>query len=189
MLPVLLGLSTCARVKIVPDYQALLVEAVTEGDAEAGRALAEERNARIARRELDEAPIAYDELELLSRLIFASAGERLYSEEYRLCVGEMVLNRVASPEFPDTLSEVVFQRGQFPCVDEPEFADLRPSRACAEAALRLLLGERRLAPQVVYQSSWQIGPAFVRFYDRRLGYTYFCESVYPELYDEESASS
>ena len=99
-----------------------------------------------------------------------------------MCVGEVVLNRVASPEFPDTLEAVVFQQGQYPCAQEPEFADLRPSRACAEAALSLLLGERRLAPQVVYQSSRQIGPAFVRFYDRRLGYTYFCESVYPELY-------
>ena len=188
MLPVLLGLNTCARVRTVPDYDALLVEAVIAGDTETGRALAEERNLCIARGQLREAPLAYDELQLLARLIDAMAGARVYSEEYRLCVGELVLNRVASPEFPDTLEQVVYQRGQFLCVSEPEFADLRPSRACAEVALRLLLGERHMAPQVVYQSSRQIGPAFVRFYDRLLGYTYFCESVYPELYEEKTGA-
>ena len=58
MLPVLLGLSTCARVNYVPDDHALLVEAVVAGDAETGRALAEERNLCIARGQLREAPVA-----------------------------------------------------------------------------------------------------------------------------------
>ena len=182
MLPVLLGLSTCTTAKRVPDYASQLVDAVAEGETQRGYALAAERNALIARGVIREKPVSYDELLLLARLIDAETGESAYGEEYRLCVGEVALNRVASPEFPDTLEAVVFQQGQYPCAQEPEFADLRPSRACAEAALSLLLGERRLAPQVVYQSSRQIGPAFVRFYDRRLGYTYFCESVYPELY-------
>ena len=185
MLPILLSLNTCAREQCVPDYRALLVEAVTEGDVEAGRASAEERNALIEQGKLSEEPVDFDELQLLSRLIYAEAGDRAFSEAYRMCVGELVLNRVASPEFPDTLEEVAYQRGQFLCVGEPEFEDLRPSRACTEAALRLLLGERRLAPQVLYRSRWQIGPAYVRFYDRLLGYTYYCESVYPELYECE----
>ncbi len=190
MLPILLGLNTCSRVRSAPDYQALLVETVTEGDVDAGRALADERNALIEQGKLSEEPVDFDELQLLSRLIYAEAGERTYSEAYRMCVGELVLNRVASPEFPDTMEAVAYQRGQFLCVGEPEFEDLRPSRACAEAALKLLLGERRLAPQVLYRSPWQIGPAYVRFYDRRLGYTYFCESVYPELYGiEEEAGA
>lgn len=185
MLPILLSLNTCAREFRAPDYHALLVEAVTKGDADRGRTLAAERNALIEQERLAEEPVDFDELQLLARVIYAEAGDRVYSEAYRMCVGEVILNRVASPEFPDTLEEVAYQRRQFVCVSEPEFDDLRPSRACAEAALRLLLGERRLAPQVVYRSPWQIGPAYVRFYDRRLGYTYFCESVYPELYGIE----
>jgi len=186
MLPILLCLTTCTFQKELPDYRELLLQAVTAGDAVTGRAMAAERNRLIARRVLDEVPVDYDELQLLARVIFAEAGDRLHDEDFRACVGEMVLNRVASPEFPDTLEEVVYQRGQFLCTTQPEFSDLRPSRSCAEIALRLLEGERRLAPQVLYQSQWQIGPAYVRFFDRRLGYTYFCESVYKELYDTET---
>ena len=182
MLPLLLSLTTCTVVRETPDYHALLVEAAVSGDAETGRALAARRNAAVAAGRLREEPVDFDELLLLARVLYAEAGERVYSTDYRLCVGEVILNRVASPEFPDTLYEVVTQRGQYRCTEEPEFEDLRPDRECAGLALRLLLGERRLAPQVVYQSPWRIGPAFVRFYDRRLGYTYFCESVYPELY-------
>ena len=188
MLPILLSLNTCARERLVPDYHVLLVEAVTEGDCDGGQTLAAERNALIEQGRLAEEPVDFDELQLLARVIYAEAGERTYSDAFRMCVGEVILNRVDSPEFPNTLEEVAYQRGQFICVGEPEFEDLRPSRACAEAALRLLLGERRLAPQVLYCSTWQIGPAYVRFYDRGHGYTYFCESVYPELYGIEEES-
>ena len=188
MLPVLLGLSTCTRMETIPDYHALLVQAAAEGDAVSGRALAAERNALIHGKRLGEMELDFDELLLLSRLIYAQAGERKYSEDYRFCVGEVALNRVASPEFPDTLEEVAYQRGQYLCTLEPEFAVLRPSENCARIALRLLLGERHMAPQVLYQSQWRIGPAYVRFYDRILGYTYFCESVYSQLYEDTDAA-
>ena len=177
----LLSLSTCAFREDLTDYSVLLVKTLASGDVEAARAVAAERNARLDDSS-GERPVDFDELLLLSRLIYAKAGERQYSEALRMCVGEVALNRVASPEFPDTLAEVIYQKGQYPCAWETEFAELRPSRDCVRVALRLLQGERTMAPQVVYQSEWRIGPVYVRFYDRLIGYTYFCESVYPELY-------
>ena len=53
MLPILLSLTTCTFQKETPDYRELLLQAVTAGDAESGRALAAERNRLIARRVLD----------------------------------------------------------------------------------------------------------------------------------------
>ena len=66
---------------------------------------------------LDEPYIAYDDLVLLAQVIHTEAGSAWLPDEWRLAVGEVVLNRVASPEFPDTLEEVVFQPGQYSAAD------------------------------------------------------------------------
>ena len=54
------------------------------------------------------APYTEDELYWMSRIIYAeSGGEPLLG---KLAVGTVVLNRVASPEFPDTIYGVIFDR-------------------------------------------------------------------------------
>jgi len=57
--------------------------------------------------------IAYQEdvVYWLSRIINAESGNQPL--EGKIAVGNVVLNRVASPRFPDTVYEVIFQRGQF----------------------------------------------------------------------------
>lgn len=177
-----LGLNTCAYAEEPPepDWLALLTDAAVAGDREAGLAAAEGWNADASRPRLD-----YDELFLLAKLIQWEAGSSWLSDELRLCVGEVVLNRVASPEFPDTLEEVVYQYGQFTGVDCPAFRYyLTPTRPCVEIALRLLLGERMLQPQVVFEGHEIQGKIHSAFIDMHYGKIYFCESHYPELYED-----
>lgn len=185
-----LGLSTCAHMKPAapPDYLGRMAEAALAGDTEAGRQIAAERDAWLDSLGSAEARIDFDELFLLSRLIEAEAGEDRFSDELRLCVGEVALNRVASPEFPDTLEDVIYQPGQYLSVSQPEFRDgLLPRKASVRAALRLLQGERMLAPQVLYQSHVRLGPIFARFYDSiDMRTTYFCESVNRKLYPADT---
>ena len=167
-----------------PDWLALLLDAVVAGDREAGLAAAAGWNADESRVQLD-----YDELFLLSKLITWEAGSSWLTEELRLCVGEVALNRVASPEFPDTLEEVIYQGGQYTGTDTYDFRGaLLPSRPCAEAALRLLLGERFLEPQVVFAGHAVQGKVHSVFRDLHYGSIYFCESRYPELYETEKGS-
>ena len=162
-----------------PDWLSLLTEAVLAGDREAGIAAAEGWNAVEGRPRLD-----YDELLLLSKLITWEAGSKWLTDELRLGVGEVALNRVASPEFPDTLEEVVYQEGQYPGTDTYDFqVALTPARPCTEAALRLLLGERILAPQVVFEGHAVQGKIHAVFRDMHYGSIYFCESHFPELYE------
>ena len=168
-----------------PDWLSLLTEAVLSGDREAGLAAAAGWNADESRPPLD-----YDELFLLSRLITWEAGSAWLTDELRMGVGEVALNRVASPEFPDSLAEVVYQEGQYPGTDTDDFrVALLPTRPCAEAALRLLLGERILAPQVVFEGHAVQGKVHSVFRDLHYGSVYFCESRYPELYETEEPSS
>ena len=98
-------------------------------------------------------------------------------------MGEVVLNRMDSPEFPDTMEEVIFQDGQYENVDNREFREeFLPTRACVRAALKALRGERLLPPLVVFQSNGRLGKVHATYCDRVLGFTYFCETNHPELY-------
>ena len=126
--------------------------------------------------------ISFDDLYLLSKLICAEAGSDWLSDDFRLCVGEVVLNRVASPEFPDTIYEVVYQKGQYASAATAAFYSLVPSQACVDVALRLLQGERMMAPSVVFQSDHEQGEIFSIYKDRRLGTTFFCVSPNQDLY-------
>ena len=153
------------------------------GDRERGRLYERLRNAKIDALGLDAPYIAYDDLVLLAQVIHTEAGSAWLPDEWRLAVGEVVLNRVASPEFPDTLEEVVFQPGQYSAADRDWFEVLIPYRSCLEAALRLLGGERVLNDgRVVFQSGGRQGGVALKLTDSVYGSTYFCYTNHPELY-------
>ena len=171
-------LSGCAvEARPKPDYLAEMVTAAVNADHAAGRA------AQLARREeltaSGETEVDFETLLLLARFLYACAGDTWRTEELRLCAGEVLLNRVDSPEFPDTLEEVLCDEG----IGLEELASLTPSRDCVNAALRLLQGERLLDRAVVYQSDRALGGGvYATFCDRRLRFTYFCLTEHPELY-------
>ena len=54
---------------------------------------------------------AQAEKELLASLIFCEAGNQPY--EGQVAVGAVVMNRVKSGVYPDTISDVIYQSGQF----------------------------------------------------------------------------
>jgi len=62
--------------------------------------------------------VAYDPTDLywLSRIIFAESGNQSMSG--KIAVGNVVLNRIASADFPDTVPEVIFQKSQFSPVED-----------------------------------------------------------------------
>lgn len=57
------------------------------------------------------AETAAQEKELLAALIFCEAGNQPY--EGQVAVGAVVMNRVNSGQFPDTITDVIYQSGQF----------------------------------------------------------------------------
>ena len=164
-------------------YLTEMTEAAENGDVSAGRAAEANRRAALEAAGQEDADLSFDDLYLLARLIDAVAGSDWLSDEFRMCVGEVVLNRVASPEFPDTLHEVVYQKGQYSVASTAHFAALKPRKECVAVALRLLEGERRMVPSVVYQADYLQGELFTMYSDWRLGNTYFCLSANLELYD------
>ena len=159
-----------------------MIAAAEEGKVKSGRNAEENRNAAIDAAASDAQKISFDDLYLLARVIYSEAGSDWLDEEFRICVGEVVLNRVESPEFPDTIYDVVYQKGQYPVVNSAGFSSMEPGEDCVNAALKLLQGERLMVPSVVYQSDSIQGELFSMYSDMRLGNTYFCLSPNQELY-------
>ena len=71
------------------------------------------------------------ELSLLARLVSGEARGEPYIGQ--VAVAAVVLNRVRSDEFPDTVSGVIFQPGAFDAVWDGQF-DMEPTASCVRAA-------------------------------------------------------
>lgn len=54
-----------------------------------------------------------EEVEMLACLIYQEAGGNAASDTVRYMVGDVVLNRIESDKFPNTMQEVLTQRGQY----------------------------------------------------------------------------
>jgi len=175
-----------ARADFAPDtnYMAQMMAAAETGDLAAGLAAQRARDEKIAALALPYESVDFEELLLLSKIIYAEAGCAWLDMRWKMAVGEVVLNRMASPEFPDTMREVLEQPGQYYGKNSRYFDGLRPTAESVEAARRLLEGERVLGePAVVFQSNYRLGSGvFLELRDRALGSTYLCWSSHPELY-------
>ena len=167
------------------DYMEDMIAACAAGYTAAGERAAWARNMKIDAFHLPYDKLDFEDLYLLSKIIYAEAGSYWLSDEWKMCVGEVVLNRVASPEFPDTIREVLEQPGQYYGKNSAYFNSLIPSERCVRLAVRILEGERVLNDAtVVFQANFKQGSGtHTMLYDRDLGYTYFCFTNYPYLYE------
>ena len=89
-------------------YEAKLEEERRAAE-EAERIAREKAEAAAAQAEAEAAQQA--EKELLASLIFCEAGNQPY--EGQVAVGAVVMNRIKSSSYPNTMEEVIYQSGQF----------------------------------------------------------------------------
>ena len=73
------------------------------------------------------------DVNLLASIISAEARGEPY--EGRVAVGAVIMNRIAHPSFPNTLSGVIYQPGAFSCLDDGELTPQWriPPKAAREA--------------------------------------------------------
>lgn len=72
--------------------------------------------------------------ELLASIIFCEAGNQPY--EGQVAVGAVVMNRVKSKAFPDTVEEVIYQSGQFSPAGSGWLDEVRSSGSYTDSAMR-----------------------------------------------------
>lgn len=103
-----------------------------------------------------EKPYTDEDLELLAHLLNGESGADWCSDEMVYGVGSVALNRVNSSEFPDTLEEVIYQPGQYACVNDGNF-EKEPSERCYQIAEELLLNGSVFPEDVVFQAEFRQG--------------------------------
>ena len=114
-------------------------------------------------------PVRYTE-EDLNTMAHLLAGEcHSLPDEEQMYVGSVVLNRVKSDEFPNTIKEVVFQKGQYACIKDGNYYR-KPTDSNWENARRLLENDSVLPDDVLFQSTCEQG---VEVY-LKTKYHYYC---------------
>ena len=95
--------------------------------------------------------LTLEEIRLLARVVWVEAqGE---CAEGQQAVAEVVLNRLASDNFPDTLYSVIYSEGQFRSV--PYLDDAKPYQAQYEAIERAIYGPYVLPEEVVHFATYK----------------------------------
>lgn len=104
------------------------------------------------------AGVSGSELDLLAAIIQCEAGGE--SHEGKVAVGAVVLNRVRSSSFPNTITGVVYQSGQFSPVSSGILSSVLASGArsdCYEAARDAVNGQNPVGDALYFNSGYGRG--------------------------------
>jgi hypothetical protein len=114
------------------------------------------------------------DIDLLARLITAEQGysDGVDADDYELrayLVGSVVINRIKSKDFPDTLWDVIYQKGQYQCVDNGHiYKEYDP--IAWEIAEELLIYGTDVPKNVLFQAEFPQADGIYK----QIGNTYFC---------------
>lgn len=115
-----------------------------------------------------------EELETLMRIVEAEAGGE--DAEGKLLVANVVLNRVESEEFPNTVTEVVFQRNngvtQFSPVRNGRYWKVTISEETVEAVQRALEGEDISQGALFFAARKYADSSRMKWFDEKLTFLF-----------------
>ena len=116
-----------------------------------------------------------EDVDLLARLIYCEMGCAWIPDEQQRNVGSVVLNRIASPLYPNTLREVIYQPGQYSPASSGCLETATPDERTIQNAKWLLENGSILPAGVLGQSTVAQGAVHCSYYDSYLGTTtYYC---------------
>lgn len=105
---------------------------------------------------------------LLAKVIHAEASDNNIAD--RRAVGVVVMNRVASSTYPNSIYNVVYQKGQYSCIRGSKFKK-DPPQECLNIAEEILSGERYGIPaNIIFQSQRKQGTGVWK----KIGSHYYC---------------
>ena len=140
-----------AQAKAAEEEARLEAEAQAKAAAEeAARLEAEAQQAALA---AQTAAISAEELKLLANIIYCEAGSESYVG--KVAVGNVIMNRVKSASQPNTITEVVYAKGQFSPVRngslQRALSSDKADAACYQAAIEALAGAQPVGGKLFFR--------------------------------------
>ena len=136
--------------------EAARIEAEAQAKAaaeEAARIAAEAQQAALTAQETQTAAISAEELKLLANIIYCEAGSESYVG--KVAVGNVIMNRVKSASQPNTITEVVYAKGQFSPVRngslQRALSSDKADAACYQAAIEALAGAQPVGGKLFFR--------------------------------------
>lgn len=143
-----------AQAKAAEEAARLEAEAQAKAAAEeAARIEAEAQQAALAAQAAQTAAISAEELKLLANIIYCEAGSESYVG--KVAVGNVIMNRVKSASQPNTITEVVYAKGQFSPVRngslQRALSSDKADAACYQAAIEALAGAQPVGDKLFFR--------------------------------------
>ena len=131
----------------------LAAQAQAKAAEEAARIEAEAQQAALAAQAAQTAAISAEELKLLANIIYCEAGSESYVG--KVAVGNVIMNRVKSASQPNTITEVVYAKGQFSPVRngslQRALSSDKADAACYQAAIEALAGAQPVGDKLFFR--------------------------------------
>ena len=143
-----------AQAKAAEEAARLEAEAQAKAAAEeAARIEAEAQQAALAAQAAQTAAISAEELKLLANIIYCEAGSESYVG--KVAVGNVIMNRVKSALQPNTITEVVYAKGQFSPVRNGSLQRAlsrdKADATCYQAAIEALAGAQPVGDKLFFR--------------------------------------
>ena len=143
-----------AQAKAAEEAARLEAEAQAKAAAEEAAQLeAEAQQAALAAQAAQTAAISAEELKLLANIIYCEAGSESYVG--KVAVGNVIMNRVKSASQPNTITEVVYAKGQFSPVRngslQRALSSDKADAACYQAAIEALAGAQPVGGKLFFR--------------------------------------
>ncbi len=131
----------------------LEAEAQAQAAEEAARIAAEAQQAALAAQAAQTAAVSAEELKLLANIIYCEAGSESYVG--KVAVGNVIMNRVKSASQPNTITEVVYAKGQFSPVRngslQRALSSDKADATCYQAAIEALAGAQPVGDKLFFR--------------------------------------
>lgn len=110
--------------------------------------------------------ISQEDKLVLQRIVEAEATGQ--SVEGKLLVANVILNRVKSSTFPNTVQGVVFQKGQFSPIRDGRYYSVSVSQTTKDAVEQALMGEDRSYGALYFMARERSTQSNIRWFDNNL---------------------